>query len=150
MSSCMYVHLIQIVRFTLTRNQLLLREQLVYYLLLPRARSRGNEPIHLALESFLSNSPLHLFQTILNNLKQPLLIKRNSPILLRKKILITTIIRLTIRLKSVQKYLNTTSIRSINYTYRLQKLILIIRKLVRLYSQKIVMSKRRLLLRQDS
>ncbi len=150
MSSCMYVHLIQIVRFTLTRNQLLLREQLVYYLLLPRARSRGNEPIHLALESFLSNSPLYLFQTIPNDLKQPLLIKSSSPILLRKKTLTITVVRLTIRPKSVQKCLGTTFIRSMNYTYKLQKLILIIRKLVRLYSQKIVMSKRRLLLRQDS
>ena len=150
MSNYTYIYLTQIVRSILTRNQLLLREQLVYYLLLPRARSKDNKLIYLALESFLSNSPLYLFQTIPNDLKQPLLIKSSSPILLRRKTPTTTIVRLAIRLRSVLKHLGTISIRLINYTYRLQKLILIIRKLVQLYNQKIITPKRRLLLRQDS
>ena len=58
--------------------------------------------------------------------------------------------RLATRPKSVLKHLGPTSIRLINYTHRLWKLILIIRKLVKLYSQKMATPKRRLLLRQDS
>ena len=59
-------------------------------------------------------------------------------------------VRLAIRLRSVLKHLGTTSIRLTNYTHKLWKLILIIRKLVKLYSQKMATPKRRLLLRQDS
>ena len=59
-------------------------------------------------------------------------------------------IRLAIRPRSVLKHLGTTSIRLTNYTHRLWKLILIIRKLVRFSSQKMATPKRRLLLRQNS
>jgi hypothetical protein len=125
----------------------LLREQPGHHLSPPRVRSKVNGPTHLAQESFLSDSPPHLFRTVPDDLQQHLLI--DSSLLLPTKTPATTVVKLATRPASVLKYLDTKSIRLTNYTHVLWKLTLIIRKLVKLYSRKIATPKRRLLLRQD-